>query len=158
MNALDLKKLRPDALMILEDIKKVLPHRYPFLLVDRVVSMEAGVRCRAIKNVTANEEYFNGHFPHMSIMPGVVIIEALAQVCALLAISSEPDPDSKFMLFAGIDKTKFKRPVIPGDQLILDVEFLRRKMNFAVYRAQARVDGKITTEGELNMAFLKNAP
>lgn len=157
MKIADLKKMRPDAEMILEEIKQVLPHRYPYLLIDRVLSLEKGVRCRALKNVTGNEEYFNGHFPHLAILPGVVIVEAMAQACALLAYKSEPDPESKFMLFAGIDKTRFKRPVVPGDQLILDVEFLSRKMNFSVYRTQARVDGKIVTQGELRLAIIENS-
>jgi 3-hydroxyacyl-[acyl-carrier-protein] dehydratase len=140
-------------MMYLEEIKLYLPHRYPFLLVDRILELEPGTRCKALKNVTGNEEFFNGHFPGRPIMPGVLIVEAMAQSCAVLAYSIESDPESKFLLFAGIDKARFKTPVVPGDQLIMDVEFLSRRLSIAVFRAYSRVDGKIVAQGELRMAL-----
>jgi 3-hydroxyacyl-[acyl-carrier-protein] dehydratase len=143
-----------DNMMYLDEIKLYLPHRYPFLLIDRILELEPGVSCKALKNVTGNEEFFSGHFPGRPIMPGVLIVEAMAQACGILAYSVEPNPESKFLLFAGIDKTRFKVPVVPGDQLIMDVEVHNRKMNIAVFQAAARVDGKIVCLGELRMALI----
>jgi 3-hydroxyacyl-[acyl-carrier-protein] dehydratase len=141
-------------MMYLEEIKLYLPHRYPFLLVDRILELEPGVSCKALKNVTGNEQFFNGHFPERPLMPGVLMVEAMAQTCGILAYSVEQDPQSKFLLFAGIDKIRFKVPVVPGDQLIMDVELVSRKMNVAVFQAASRVDGKIVCQGELRMALI----
>lgn len=142
--------------MDLEQIKRWLPHRYPFLLIDRILEMKPGETCRALKNVTGNEEFFNGHFPGRPIMPGVLIVEAMAQTCGMLAYSTEPNPADKSLLFAGIDKARFKSLVIPGDQLIIDVEIVNRRLNLVVFRAFARVDGKVVSQGELRMALIDN--
>ena len=141
--------------MYIEEIRRYLPHRYPFLLVDRVLELEPGVRCKALKNVTGNEEFFSGHFPQLPIMPGVLLVEAMAQACGLLAFSVEADPASKVLLFAGIDKTRFKSRVVPGDQLIMDVELTGRKLGMTTFQAYTRVDGKVVAQGELRMAMLE---
>jgi 3-hydroxyacyl-[acyl-carrier-protein] dehydratase len=130
------------------EIKKLLPHRYPFLLVDRVLEYEPNRRIVAIKNVTANEEFFNGHFPQKPVMPGVLIIESLAQVAGL-AMLAEEEHRGKIPYFTGIDNARFRRPVIPGDQLRLEVEVLRIKGNFGRAAAKATVDGQVVAEAEL---------
>lgn len=139
---------------MLEDIKKMLPHRYPLLLVDRVIELEEGKRCKAIKNVTANEEFFQGHFPGNAVMPGVLIVEALAQACGIAAFALEPDVQDKWLLFAGIDKARFKRPVVPGDQLILEAEYVAHKMNIWVFTTKATVDGKLAASAEIRVATI----
>ena len=132
-------------------IKEYLPHRYPLLLVDRVLDVELGKRITAIKNVTANEEFFNGHFPHKPVMPGVLMIEAMAQTAAILSFMTmnvKPDENS-VVYFVGIDNARFKRPVEPGDQLKMEVEILRVARGIWKYKAVASVDGKVAVEGEL---------
>ena len=132
-------------------IKKLLPHRYPLLLVDRVLTWEHNKSITAIKNVTVNEEFFNGHFPHKPVMPGVLMIEAMAQTAAILSFLTmgiEPDENS-VVYFVGIDNARFKRPVGPGDQLVMDVEILRVARGIWKYKATASVDGKVAVEGEL---------
>ena len=132
-------------------IKEYLPHRYPLLLVDRVLTWEAGKSITAIKNVTANEEFFNGHFPHKPVMPGVLMIEAMAQTAALLSFLTmglKPD-DSSVVYFLGIDGARFKRPVVPGDQLKMDVEILRNARGIWKYKAVGSVDGQVAVEAEL---------
>ncbi|MEH6433898.1 3-hydroxyacyl-ACP dehydratase FabZ [Massilia sp. DD77] len=132
-------------------IKEYLPHRYPLLLVDRVVDYELGKTITAIKNVTANEEFFNGHFPHKPVMPGVLMVEALAQTAAILSFMTmgvKPDENS-VVYFVGIDGVRFKRPVEPGDQLKMDVEILRTSRGIWKYKAVASVDGKVAVEAEL---------
>lgn len=132
-------------------IKEYLPHRYPLLLVDRVLDVELGKRIVAIKNVTVNEEFFNGHFPHKPVMPGVLMIEAMAQTAAILSFMTmnvKPDENS-VVYFVGIDNARFKRPVEPGDQLILDVTVLRAKAGIYKFKAQGLVDGEIAVEAEL---------
>lgn len=138
-------------------IKNYLPHRYPFLLVDRVVAFEVGKSLKAIKNVTVNEPFFNGHFPNQPIMPGVLIIEALAQATGLLGfrtMGEEPQTDTLYMLVA-VDKARFKQPVVPGDQLELNVELLKRKGMMWVFNAEARIDGKLAVSAELMCAAKK---
>ena len=135
----------------IHQILKKLPHRYPILLVDRVMELEKGKRIRALKNVTVNEPYFSGHFPHRPVMPGVLMLEALAQAAALLSFETEgaaPDENTLYY-FAGIDGARFKRPVGPGDQLILEVELLRAKARVYKYAAKALVDGELAVEAEL---------
>ena len=132
-------------------ILKHLPHRYPILLVDRVLEIEKGKRIRAIKNVTINEPFFNGHFPHRPVMPGVLILEALAQAAALLsfdALGTSPD-DKTVYYFAGIDGARFKRPVEPGDQLTLDVSLERMKAGIFKFKASALVGPDVAAEAEL---------
>ncbi|MEO0317757.1 MAG: 3-hydroxyacyl-ACP dehydratase FabZ [Pseudomonadota bacterium] len=135
----------------INQIKEYLPHRYPMLLVDRVLDWEAGKQITAIKNVTANEEFFNGHFPNKPVMPGVLMIEALAQSAALLAfltMGQKPD-ENAVVYFLGIDGARFKRPVEPGDQLKMQVEILRQSRGIWKFKASASVDGQLAVEGEL---------
>ena len=137
--------------MDIHQILKQLPHRYPILLVDRVLEIEKGKRIRAVKNVSINEPFFQGHFPHRPVMPGVLMLEALAQAAALLAfdtLGTAPD-DKTVYYFAGIDGARFKRPVEPGDQLILEVELDRMKAGIFKFGARALVDGEVATEAEL---------
>jgi 3-hydroxyacyl-[acyl-carrier-protein] dehydratase len=137
--------------MDIHQILKRLPHRYPFLLVDRVVEIEKSVRIRALKNVTINEPFFGGHFPHRPVMPGVLILEAMAQAAALLSFASmDQDPGEDMVVyFAGIDGARFKRPVEPGDQLILEASIDRVKAGIYKYKAKALVDGQLAAEAEL---------
>jgi 3-hydroxyacyl-[acyl-carrier-protein] dehydratase len=133
-------------------IKEILPHRYPFLLVDRIIEHEEGKRAIGIKNVTANEEFFNGHFPDYPVMPGVLIVEALAQVGGVAALSLEQNK-GKLALFAGIDNCRFKRQVVPGDQLRLEVELVKMRGPIGKGKAVATVDGQIACEAELTFAL-----
>lgn len=140
--------------MDIHEILEYLPHRYPFLLVDRVLACESGKTIHAYKNVTINEPFFVGHFPHHPVMPGVLIMEALAQAAGILAfktMGSKPDPNSVFY-FVGIDGARFKKPVTAGDQLHLHVEVLRRIRGIWKFKAQARVEGELVAEAELMCA------
>jgi 3-hydroxyacyl-[acyl-carrier-protein] dehydratase len=131
------------------EIQKLLPHRYPFLLVDRVVSIEAGKSLRAYKNVSVNEPFFNGHFPGHPVMPGVLVLEALAQASAILAYRTTGfDPADKVTYLMAIDSAKFRRPTVPGDRLDLEVEVLRFKGAILKTRGVAKVDGQVVAEGE----------
>lgn len=145
--------------MDIHQILKQLPHRYPILLVDRVLEIEKGVRIKAIKNVSINEPFFMGHFPHRPVMPGVLMLEALAQAAALLsfdAIGSAPD-DNMVYYFAGIDGARFKRPVEPGDQLILDVSIDRMKAGIFKFKARALVGEEVAVEADLMCTMRKIA-
>lgn len=137
--------------MNIHEILKKLPHRYPFLLVDRVLEIEPNVRIRALKNVTINEPFFAGHFPTRPVMPGVLMLEAMAQTAALLTFSSagEEASDGRLYYFVGIDGARFKRPVEPGDQLVMEAELLRAKSGIFKYKARATVDGVLAVEAEL---------
>ena len=141
--------------MTIEDIKKYLPHRYPFLLIDRVLEWEANKRIVARKNVSANEPFFQGHFPHYAVMPGVLIIEAMAQSAAMLGLLSlgQKDDGSSVYYFVGIDGARFKRPVRPGDQLVFEVEQLRLSRGMGKFKAVARVGGDVVSEAELLCAL-----
>jgi 3-hydroxyacyl-[acyl-carrier-protein] dehydratase len=145
------------------DIREVLgylPHRFPFLLIDRVRECEPGKRIVAIKNVTANEPYFQGHFPDRPIMPGVLILEAMAQAAAILGfrtIEKRPDDDSMYY-FAGIDNARFKRPVIPGDQLLIEVLIGPSRRGIGKFSGTARVDGVLVTEADLLCALRPVVP
>jgi 3-hydroxyacyl-[acyl-carrier-protein] dehydratase len=146
--------------MDIHQILKKLPHRYPFLLVDRVLEIESGKRIRALKNVSMNEEFFQGHFPHRPVMPGVLMLEALAQAAALLSFETmgvTPDDETMYY-FAGIDGARFKRPVEPGDQLILDVELVRMKAGIFKFKARALVGEVLAVEAELMCTMKKLAP
>ncbi|MFP3889309.1 3-hydroxyacyl-ACP dehydratase FabZ [uncultured Ralstonia sp.] len=139
-------------------ILELLPHRYPMLLVDRVVEFESGKRIKAIKNVTFNEPFFNGHFPGHPVMPGVLILEALAQTAALLTFG-EPDHQRKeddLYLFTAIDAARFKQQVVPGDQLCLNAELLRGKRGFWKFKVYATVDDKVAAEAEIMCAVVKD--
>jgi len=141
--------------MDIHKILKQLPHRYPFLLVDRVLAIDKGKTIRALKNVTMNEPFFQGHFPHRPVMPGVLMLEALAQAAALLAfdaLDTSPSDDTVYY-FAGIDGARFKRPVEPGDQLFLDVELLRMKAGIFKFKARALVGEDMAVEAELTCAM-----
>jgi 3-hydroxyacyl-[acyl-carrier-protein] dehydratase len=142
----------------IHQIKQYLPHRYPLLLVDRVLTWESGKSITAIKNVTVNEEFFNGHFPHKPVMPGVLMIEALAQTAAILSfLTMDVRPDENSVVyFVGIDNARFKRPVEPGDQLKMDVEIVRVARGIWKYKAVASVDGKVAVEAEL-MCTIRSA-
>ena len=133
----------------INEIMKTLPHRYPFLLVDRVKELELNKRIVAIKNVTINEPFFQGHFPGHPIMPGVLIIEAMAQVGGILAYKSEPETEGKVVYFMGIDKAKFRRPVVPGDTLEFVLEVIKQRRNIWVFKAEAFVDGERAAEAEI---------
>lgn len=130
-------------------IQQILPHRYPFLLVDRIIELEPRTRIVGIKQVTVNEPFFAGHFPEMPVMPGVLQIEALAQVGAILALREFEDRDAKVPLFTGIDNAKFRRPVVPGDTLRLEVIALRTGSKVQKMRGTATVDGHVTAEAEI---------
>ena len=137
--------------MDIHEILEHLPHRYPFLLVDRVLEVVPGERIAALKNVSVNEPFFPGHYPHHPVMPGVLIVEALAQAAAILSfktLGGKPD-DKSVYYFVGIDGARFKRPVSPGDQLILEVSILASKRGLWKFAAQAKVDGQIAAEAEL---------
>ncbi|MCT4782585.1 MULTISPECIES: 3-hydroxyacyl-ACP dehydratase FabZ [Exiguobacterium] len=136
----------------IEQIKEVIPHRYPFLLIDRILEVEEGKRAVGLKNVTANEEFFNGHFPDYNVMPGVLIVEALAQVGAFAMLKQEANR-GKLAFFAGIDGCRFKRQVVPGDQLRLEVEILKVRGPIGKGRAVATVDGEVACEAELTFAL-----
>ena len=145
--------------MDIHQILKQLPHRYPFLLVDRVLAIDKGKTIRALKNVTINEPFFSGHFPHRPVMPGVLMLEALAQAAALLAfdaLDSSPTDDMVYY-FAGMDAVRFKRPVEPGDQLILEVEVLRMKAGIFKFKARALVGDDLAVEADLTCAMRKVA-
>jgi len=133
----------------IQEIMDLLPHRYPFLLIDRVVEFEPKVRLAAIKNVTINEPFFQGHFPGAPIMPGVLVIEAMAQAGAVLMMSEFEDRQSKLAVFTGIEKAKFRRQIIPGDQLRLEVTVLNFKTRVGRMEAKAFVDGKLACEATL---------
>jgi 3-hydroxyacyl-[acyl-carrier-protein] dehydratase len=145
--------------MDIHKILKQLPHRYPLLLVDRVLELEKGVRIKALKNVSINEPHFQGHFPHRPVMPGVLMLEALAQAAALLAFDTlgETPDDQTVYYFAGIDGARFKRPVEPGDQLILEVELDRMKAGIFKFKARAKVGDEIAAEAEL-MCTMRKIP
>jgi 3-hydroxyacyl-[acyl-carrier-protein] dehydratase len=146
-------------MMDIHKILKQLPHRYPILLVDRVLELEKGVRIKALKNVSINEPHFQGHFPHRPVMPGVLMLEALAQAAALLAFDTlgETPDDQTVYYFAGIDGARFKRPVEPGDQLILEVQLDRMKAGIFKFKTRAKVGDEIAVEAEL-MCTMRKIP
>ncbi len=135
--------------MDIGQIMERLPHRYPFLLVDRVLECEPGQRLLAIKNVSMNEPFFQGHFPGKPVMPGVLIVEALAQATCLLAMETEESDDSLIYLLAGVDKARFKRQVAPGDQLHLEASLVKRKRGIWVFSTEARVDEQLVASAEI---------
>lgn len=142
--------------MKIQEIKEILPHRYPFLLVDRVLELEPN-RIVALKNLSVNEEFFNGHFPHEPIMPGVLQVEALAQVGCLLYIKDNNiDPKKFTIVFSAISNCKFRRPVVPGDQLIMEVTITGVRRQFITMHSKASVDGQVTCELDATAALIPN--
>lgn len=138
----------------IEAIQKILPHRYPFLLVDRIIAYEPGRSAVGLKNVTMNEPFFQGHFPSRPIMPGVLIVEAMAQVGGIV-LTQMPGAEGQLSLFAGIDGVRFRRPVLPGDQLIMTAELLVVKQKrFGKMQTKAEVDGQLVCEGELMFSLV----
>ena len=133
----------------IDDIMKYLPHRYPFLLVDKVLGFEENVSIRALKNVTVNEPHFTGHFPDFPVMPGVLIVEAMAQVGGILAFQSAPKDQEFLVYFTGIDGVRFRKPVRPGDQLIFELTCLRRRGHMWKFKGEAFVDGELVCAGTL---------
>ncbi|NVJ65124.1 MAG: 3-hydroxyacyl-ACP dehydratase FabZ [Gammaproteobacteria bacterium] len=140
--------------MDIYDVMKHLPHRYPFLLIDRVLDYTPGESLTAIKNVTVNEPFFPGHFPHRPVFPGVLMLEALAQATGILSFKTTEDlpTEDSLYYFAGIDNARFKKPVEPGDQIVMTVKLLKRKRNLWRFEAEARVDGKVVCAAELMCA------
>lgn len=136
----------------ISEILAVMPHRYPFLLIDRVLEMDEKT-IRAVKNVTINEPHFLGHFPEVPVMPGVLIVEAMAQAGGFLLLSQTCDREDKLIYFTGIDKCRFRKPVVPGDQLIFEVEVVASRTNFAKIRGRALVDGAVVCEAEMMSAL-----
>ncbi len=147
--------LKDKKVLNVNDIKKILPHRYPMLLVDKVLDWEAGKSITAIKNVSANEEFFNGHFPHNPVMPGVLIIEALAQTAAIFAFMSAGAKlaEDAIVYFATIDNARFKRPVEPGDQLVMEAQLIRNMRGMWKFRTIGSVDGQVAVEAEVMCAI-----
>lgn len=143
-----LKSQKNKELLNIEKILKILPHRYPFLLVDRVLELEKGKSIVAIKNVTYNEHFFQGHFPALKVMPGVLVIEAIAQTGGVLLYHSVPEPEKILVFLSKVDNAKFRKPVVPGDQLRLEVEILKLKKKVCYIRGIAYVDGEIVAESE----------
>ena len=138
------------------EIMKLLPHRYPFLLVDRITELVPGKRIVGLKNVTINEPFFQGHFPAMPVMPGVLIIESMAQVGGILIFREFPERGKKLIYFTGIENARFRRPVVPGDQLRLEIDVLNRRNNFGKMKGLATVEGKLAAEAVVTFAIVDN--
>ena len=145
-------------MMNIQEIVAILPHRYPLLLVDRVLSFEAGKKMVALKNVTINEPFFQGHFPGHPIMPGVLIIESMAQVGGVLAYKSAKGKEGQLVYFLGIDKAKFRKPVLPGDQLRIEIEVLRQRPPYWKLKGMAYVEDQLVAEAELKAMLDKEDP
>ncbi len=146
---------RNKGLLSIEEILKVLPHRYPFLLIDRVLEMERGKSIVAIKNVTYDEHFFQGHFPRIRVMPGVLIAESIAQAGGILLYHSVPNPEGLLVFLSKLDNTKFRKPVVPGDQLRIEVKILKLKSKICQIEGKVYVDGELVADGEV-MASLAN--
>ena len=136
-------------ILTINEIMKLLPHRYPMLLIDRIIEIDPGKRIVGLKNVTANEQFFQGHFPGAPVMPGVLIIESMAQCAGVLFLRDIPERDEKLFLFAGVDKARFRKKVLPGDQLQLECEVLQRRANTVKLHCVAKVEGAVVAEAEL---------
>lgn len=143
-----------ETLLDITQIQAILPHRYPFLLVDRIIEYDSGKRVVGIKNVTLNEPFFAGHFPGAPVMPGVLIVEAMAQTAGVMMLANLPDRESKLVFFTGIDGAKFRRPVVPGDQLRLELTVLRLRPRYIKLRGEAYVEGELVAEAEISSALV----
>ena len=143
-----------ETLLDINQIQAILPHRYPFLLVDRIVDYEAGKRVVGIKNVSLNEPFFAGHFPGAPVMPGVLIVEAMAQTAGVMMLASLPDRETKLVFFTGIDSARFRRPVVPGDQLRLELTVLKLRPRYIKLRGEAYVDGQLVAEAGISSALV----
>jgi beta-hydroxyacyl-ACP dehydratase FabZ len=143
-----------DTVRRIDQIMKILPHRYPFLLIDRILEVEDDLRISGLKNVTINEPFFPGHFPDLPIMPGVLIIEAMAQLGGAFLLEKESNRDKKWVFFTGIDHARFRRPVRPGDQLRMVVSVIKRRQTTCKMRGEAFVDGQLVAEAELLSAIV----
>ena len=144
------------------EILRLLPHRYPFLLVDRILEMSpgpiaVGSKVRGLKNVSVNEPFFQGHFPGNPVMPGVLIVECMAQVAGCLFFAKEANPSAKLMFMTGVDKARFRRPIVPGDQIVVSGEIVSARLGLVKFKAEARVDGALCAEAEI-MSSLVNRP
>ncbi len=140
---------KSDSAKIINEILRILPQRYPFLLVDRILETDGSSRMVGLKNVTINEPFFQGHFPDHPVMPGVLLVEALAQVGVVLLLSRDPDRTSKLVYFSGIDKCRFRHPVLPGDQLIIEVSVLKQRDRYYKMKGRATVNEHLAVEAEL---------
>ncbi|MCB2226294.1 MAG: 3-hydroxyacyl-ACP dehydratase FabZ [Desulfarculaceae bacterium] len=143
-----------DGELDLREILKILPHRYPILLVDRVLELQPPDYVKALKNVTFNEEFFQGHFPGQPVMPGVLIIEAMAQAGGILAYTAHPEAQGRLFYFMGMDKIKFRRPVVPGDQLIMELRVVHRSSRAWKMEGKAFVEDKLAVQGEMTAAMV----
>ncbi len=155
------QKAEPQATKILMDtqqIMAILPHRYPFLLVDRIIEFESKKRIVGIKNVTANEPQFTGHFPNYPIMPGVLTIEAMAQTGGVLLLSEFPDREDRLMVFAGIEEARFRKPIVPGDQIRIEVEVINWRPKISKMKGRCMVDGQVAAEAIITCALLPKTP
>lgn len=144
----------PKAQLDVEWIMSLLPHRYPFLLVDRVIEIEPARRIVALKNVTINEPYFNGHFPGRPVVPGVLLVEGMAQAGGLLLLNEIPDRESKLLYFGAIDQARFRRPVVPGDQIRYEIDVLRFRRLYCKLAAKALVEGQVAAEAVLSSVMV----
>ena len=151
-------KERDQTILETSDILRLLPHRYPFLLVDRIVEIEKEKSAVGLKNVSLNEEYFQGHFPDRPVMPGVLIIEAMAQVGGILMAYSSQEKGKRTFYFASVEQAKFRRPVLPGDQIKMKVELLRSRSKISKFRGEAFVDGSLVAEAEFTIGSTTNDP
>lgn len=155
LEAAETTQSAPAMPLMVDAIQRILPHRYPFLLVDRVIQYVPGKLAVGVKNVTFNEPHFQGHFPGRPIMPGVLIVEAMAQVGGVVLTQMPEFPENGLFVFAGIDKVRFRRPVVPGDQLVMTVELLSiKRRRFGKMQGRAEVDGQLVAEGELMFSLV----